>query len=66
MTEEEALIDYAIRQCSDLIPYDDPDYDEKLLRLAKSYVKEELNPDSELNKLCAYHDKYFLEEPDFG
>ena len=51
MTRED-LIDDFIRHCSDIFPYNDSDYDRKLL-----YADEMLNPNSYLNTLCKEHDE---------
>lgn len=53
----ELLIDEFIRHCSDLFPYDDPQYEEKLMRSAENYADEILNPNSYLNSLCKEHDE---------
>lgn len=53
----EDLIDDFIRHCSDIFPYNDPNYEEKLLRAAENYADEMLNPDSYLNTLCKEHDE---------
>ena len=50
MTRED-LIDDFIRHCSDIFPYNDPDYEKKLLEAAESYADDILNPESELNKI---------------
>lgn len=34
----EELIDDFIRHCADLFPYNDPNYEEKLLKAAESYA----------------------------
>lgn len=39
----QAYIDYAIEIYRDMIPYDDPDYEYKLLEAAKSYADMEMN-----------------------
>lgn len=56
MTREE-LIDDFIRHASDLFPYDDPDRWENIIRSAECYADEMLDPESEFNKLCEYHDE---------
>lgn len=53
----EDLIEDFIRHCSDLFPYDDPNYEENLLRSAERYADEMLDPNSELNSLCDWHDE---------
>lgn len=37
------LIDYAMSHLSDLIPYDDPEYDKHLRELAEQYADHEIN-----------------------
>lgn len=59
--EKELEIQYAMLHMSDLIPYDDPDYDNKLRKMAESYVNDLHNPDSELNRISKEHDR-MLEE----
>lgn len=54
---KELLIDEFIRHCSDLFSYDDPQYEEKLMRSAENYADEILNPNSYLNSLCKEHDE---------
>ena len=49
MTRED-LIDDFIRHFSDIFPYNDPDYEKKLLETAESYANDMLNPESELSK----------------
>jgi hypothetical protein len=39
---QKELIEYAKAHLSDVIPYDDPDYDVKLDELAKTYANEEI------------------------
>lgn len=41
------LIDAFIRHCSDMFPYNDPDYERKLLEAAESYADEMLDPHSD-------------------
>lgn len=53
----EYLIDDFIRHCADIFPYDDPNYEIKLIKAAENYADEILNPNSYLNKLCMEHDK---------
>ena len=38
----QAYVDYAIRIYSDMIPYDDPEYEDKVLQLATTYADMEL------------------------
>ena len=57
---EEELEYYKI-QLSDLIPYDDPKYEEKLTAMARSCMNSFNDPD--FQKLCEYHDR-MLEEGD--
>lgn len=59
----EELIDDFIRHCADLFPYNDPNYEEKLLKAAESYADEVLDPNSEFNQLCKFHDE-FIEQYD--
>ena len=60
------LIEYAKSHFCDLIPYDDPQYTEKLQQWAEDYADTELsgnnwstNPEFEkyMNQLCEEHDK---------
>ena len=54
MTQQEkdetfqAYVDYAIRIYSDMIPYDDPEYEDKILQLGVDLTKVSLNPYYEL------------------
>lgn len=64
MTQQEkdetfqAYVDYAIRIYSDMIPYDDPEYEDKLLQLAMSYADMEINGyPPELEEICRQHDE---------
>lgn len=64
MTENkkrEMLVDYAKAVLSDLVPYDDPRYDERLQELAEGYADSELNPNQEfkayMDNLCKEHDE---------
>ena len=41
----------------DLVPYSDPDYNEKVIRMAIGCVRGELVPDPEFEKMCEEHDK---------
>ena len=58
-TEEdrEALIEYGMIHFSDLIPYDDPNYEERLRQMAESYAESEINPDPEFIEMCRQHDE---------
>ena len=54
----EILIDYAKSHFADLIPYDDPDYEEKLQKMAEDYANFEINgPDEDFIELCKLHDE---------
>lgn len=56
--ERELLIEYAKTHFCDLIPYNDPDYEKKLLEMCESYADMEMNGmDPELLKICEMHDK---------
>lgn len=64
MTENkkrEMLVNYAKTVLSDLVPYDDPRYDERLQELAEGYAVSELNPNQEfkayMDDLCKEHDE---------
>ena len=64
MTQQEkdetfqAYVDYAIRIYSDMIPYDDPEYEDKVLQLATSYADMEINGyPPEVLDVCELHDK---------
>lgn len=42
----------------DLVPYDDPNYEQKVREIAEGLADAELNPDPELKeKLCQLHDE---------
>ena len=53
--ERELLIEYARVHFCDMIPYNDPDYEKKLLEMCESYADMEMNP--ELLKKCEMYDK---------
>lgn len=54
----EILIDYAKSHFADLIPYDDPDYEGKLQKMAEDYANFEINgPDKDFIELCKLHDE---------
>lgn len=56
--KRELLIEYAKTHFCDLIPYNDPDYEKKLLEMCESYADMEMNGmDPELLKICEMHDK---------
>lgn len=64
MTEDkkrDMLVDYAKAVISDLVPYDDPRYDERLQELAEGYADSELKPNPEfkayMDDLCKAHDE---------
>lgn len=59
--EEE--IEYYKMHLSDLIPYDDPEYERKLENMAKSCM--EIFDDPELQKLCEDHDKIIEDDLNF-
>ena len=51
MTDEnhrQELIEYAKRHLADLIPYDDPDYEDKLQQMAEAYAQYEI--ESKMNQ----------------
>lgn len=52
-----SLIEEFIRHCADIFPYDDPNYNEKLMSAAEHYANEVMNPNSTLNCLCKEHDE---------
>lgn len=58
-TNREDLINYFLMHCSDIIPYDDPDYDKKLMAMAEHYADEILDTNSHFNQICDLHDKMF-------
>lgn len=60
--DREALIEYAKEHFADLIPYDDPHYEERLQVWAESYAESEIHPNPELIELCEFHDKWVEEE----
>lgn len=45
----EDLISEFIRHCSDLVPYNDPDYERTLLKMAEEYADNVMDPNSEFN-----------------
>ena len=58
MTEQEEIeLDYYIGMCSDLVPYSDPHYQERVVAMAKSVMEAENNPDPSLVSLCEEHDR---------
>ena len=59
-------VDLNIRHVSDLIPYDDPNYDERVERLAIGTVLDDINPErlNEIDCICKMHDDN-LEEVEF-
>ena len=58
MTEQEEIeLDYYIGMCSDLVPYSDPHYQERVVAMAKSVMEAEKNPDPSLVSLCEEHDR---------
>jgi hypothetical protein len=62
MDKREILIDYYKSQFGDLIPYDDPQYSEKLQRDAEAYANWEINgPSPDDLAIIEAHDKW-LEE----
>lgn len=71
MTENanrEMLVNYAKAVLSDLVPYDDPRYDERLQELAEGYADSELNPNPEfkayMDDLCKEHDEILNDDLD--
>lgn len=60
-TNREMLVNYAKAVLSDLVPYDDPRYDERLQELAEGYADSELSPNQEfkayMDDLCKEHDE---------
>ena len=66
--EEE--IQHAMDIIADLVPYDTPNYDEVLRRMAEQYVREINDPNSELNRAVRWNDKFdgleHYVEIDFG
>lgn len=54
----QAYVDYAINIYSDMIPYDDPNYEEKLMEMATSYANMEMNGyPPEFEDVCRQHDE---------
>lgn len=66
MTKEEQFqmyIDYALNHFSDLVPYDDPNYEDKLMSIAIPYAEMEMNGyPPELEDLCKLHDEMMDED----
>ncbi len=63
---KESLIEYAKSHLSDLIPYDDPEYESKLQRMAEAYADVEINgieaeddPCVDLFDVCDFDDVDF-------
>lgn len=58
MTEKDRpyLIDYGRRMLADMVPYDDPHYEEKLQRMAEAYAEAELSPDPIFEGMCNWCD----------
>ena len=50
-------VEHAMDILSDCILYSDPNYWEHLRQAAEQYVKDCWDPNSELNRICAEHDK---------
>ena len=60
--DRELLIDYYKSHFRDLIPYDDPQYEEKLQRNAEAYANWEINgPSPDDLAMIEAHDKWFKE-----
>lgn len=61
MTEEEfnEKVEFNISLGADLIPYDDPNYTDNLIRTAIAAVHTEYDP--EFIKMCEEHDKWMEE-----
>lgn len=64
MTEQErqdqyqAYIDYAIDIYSDMVPYDEPEYESKLMQIAMSYADMEMyGYPPEFEDICRQHDE---------
>lgn len=54
----QVYVDYAISIYSDMVPYDDPEYEDKILQLATSYADMEINGyPPELEEICRQHDE---------
>lgn len=51
------LVDYYMRTMSDIIPYDDPNYENKLRSMAESYADSEIYGDKDFIEMCNEHDK---------
>lgn len=51
------LVEYAKIHLADLIPYDDPNYNERLQDMAESYALSEINGDPEFEQMCKWHDE---------
>lgn len=57
MTEQEEIeLEYYIGMRSDLVPYDEPHYQEKVVAMAKFVMEAEKHPDPDLVSLCEEHD----------
>lgn len=54
----QAYVDYALDIYSDMVPYDDPNYEETLMSMAMSYADMEMNGyPPELEEICMQHDE---------
>lgn len=54
-------VDYAIDIYSDMVPYDDPEYEQEVMKMATSYANDEMNGYSpELEELCRQHDEWLV------
>lgn len=52
-----SLMEEFIRHCADIFPYDDPNYEGKLMSAAEYYANEVMDPNSTLNRLCKEHNE---------
>ena len=58
--DKESLIKYAKSHLSDLIPYDDPEYESKLQKIAEAYA------DIEINGIEVEDDELYIDDFDIS
>ena len=55
-------VEYYIAMGEDMVPYNEPDYCEKVERLAVATCEAIYDPDSEYNQICKLHDEMIEKE----
>lgn len=58
----EIRVEHTIDLVSDLIPYNDPNYEREVKELAESIVLSEMSPDPSLNKIIEDHDNAVIKD----